>query len=67
MAATRPGWRVPVLLLVLVEYGIHVVNHVIDVGNAKTAGIGVFDVVSLAAVAAAIGWLLVRARRDERA
>jgi hypothetical protein len=67
MAATRPAWRVPVLLLILVEYAIHVVNHLIDVGNATSTGVGVFDVVSLAAVTAAIGWLLARAHAEERA
>jgi surface polysaccharide O-acyltransferase-like enzyme len=61
----RPAWRVPVLLLILVEYAVHVVNHVVDVGKAETTLAGVTDIVALAALTALVAAMLVRARRDE--
>jgi surface polysaccharide O-acyltransferase-like enzyme len=64
-SANRPAWRVPVLLLILVEYAVHVVNHVVDVGKAETTLAGVTDIVALAAVTALVAGMLVRARRDE--
>ena len=66
-SATRPAWRVPVLLLLLVEYAVHVVNHVADVGKADTTLAGVTDIVALSAVTALVAAMLVRARRDEAA
>jgi len=48
IAASRPGWRLPVLALITVQYALHTINHAIDVNNANNAWAGPFDVISLA-------------------
>jgi hypothetical protein len=63
IAVRRPSWRVPVLALVLVEYGFHVVNHAVDVGKAETDAKGWAALVSLAVLTGLIAVLLRRAAR----
>jgi hypothetical protein len=64
VAAWRPRWRVPALTFVVVQYGLHLINHIKDVNAAHPHSKGVFDVVSLAAITAIAAWLLaVCARR----
>jgi hypothetical protein len=49
LAAVKwPGWRVPTLAFATVHYLLHSVSHLIDIGNASTAWIGVFDFVVIA-------------------
>jgi hypothetical protein len=40
VAATRPGWRFPILVLATLEYGFHAINHAIDVNDSDPAWIG---------------------------
>lgn len=49
-AARRPSWRVPALAMVTLQYVLHTINHVIDVGDAEPAWVGPFDVATLAIV-----------------
>jgi hypothetical protein len=63
MAASRPGWRVPVLAITTLQYAIHTVNHGIDVNHANNAWAGPFDLISLALATCQFGvllWLLAR-------
>lgn len=43
VAAQRPAWRVPVLALGAVWYGLHTINHAFDVGDARSDARGIFD------------------------
>ena len=43
IAAQRPTWRVPVLVLGALWYGIHAINHAFDVGDARSDARGIFD------------------------
>jgi hypothetical protein len=61
LAARRPGWRAPVLLLASAQLVLHTVNHVVDVGLADPAFVGVVDAVTLGAMAVV---LVVLARRE---
>ncbi|MEI2700984.1 MAG: hypothetical protein V9E83_01115 [Baekduia sp.] len=65
IAASRPSWRVPVLVLVLVQYVLHVINHLIDIANADPGWVGPADAISLFAVAVLLGWCL-RLAAEER-
>ena len=65
-AVARPSWRVPLLVLGIVQGALHLVNHVVDVGEADPVGVGVFNAVSLAAILALMVWLLAGARSAER-
>ena len=40
IAANRPAWRTPVLFLVLAQYLLHAVNHLVDVGDADPGRVG---------------------------
>jgi hypothetical protein len=62
-AARRPSWRVPVLLLALVQNGLHTVNHLIDIGNADPGYLGPVNFGALLATTALLAWMLSIARR----
>jgi Na+-transporting NADH:ubiquinone oxidoreductase subunit NqrB len=64
IAARRSSWRIPILFFAAVQYGLHTVNHLIDIGEADPGWIGPLDVVLLGATAAALGVLLWRAREE---
>ncbi len=57
VAAWRPSWRVPVLALGAVWYGLHAINHLFDVGEARTDERGVFDTAYIAIGAALFAYL----------
>ncbi|HXR29153.1 MAG TPA: hypothetical protein VN772_06190 [Solirubrobacteraceae bacterium] len=63
----HPGWRVPMLAVVTIQFVLHALNHLLDIGKAHPAWVGYFDFASLAASAAALLWLLSLARRQARA
>jgi hypothetical protein len=43
-----PRWRLPTLAFATAHYVLHAVSHLIDIGNANTPWIGVFDFVAIA-------------------
>ena len=47
VAVRRPSWRAPLLGLAVVQFGLHTVNHLIDIGDADPGWVGVFDAVTL--------------------
>jgi hypothetical protein len=51
-AAARPAWRVPLLVLGAAWYGLHALNHLFDVDEARSTARGIADTVLLAAGAA---------------
>ena len=64
-ATSRPSWRAPALALVGLQYALHALNHLLDVGDANPGWVGPLDVVSLALGALALGWLYRAALRAE--
>jgi hypothetical protein len=65
VAAGRPSWRVPTLALVGLQFGLHAVNHVIDVGDSSPGWVGPFDVLTLVLGVLLIGGLYRAAVREE--
>jgi uncharacterized BrkB/YihY/UPF0761 family membrane protein len=61
IAAARRSWQVPLLVFALVQYALHVLNHVWDVSDTEPAWFGPANLVSLLLVTAALWWLLRRA------
>ena len=57
LAIGRPTWRVPVLALTCLQYTLHSVNHLIDIGKAHPAWNGYFNFFSLAAATVLLAWL----------
>jgi hypothetical protein len=66
LAVSRPSWRAPVLAVVGLQYGLHAINHLVDIGDADPSWVGPFDFVSLALGAALIFVMLRVALRDDR-
>ena len=66
LAIGRPSWRVPVLFLVTVQYAIHTLNHLVDIGGTDPAWQGYFNFVSLLGLTLLLAWLLAGAARAER-
>ena len=58
VAAGRPAWRVPVLVLSALQYALHSVNHLLDVGEADPGWLGPVNLVSLAVATALLAWML---------
>ena len=57
IAYRRPSWRTPILLCVTLQFGLHTINHLADIGAAHPYWIGPFDFASLALGTAALAWL----------
>ena len=47
VAVRRAGWRVPVLALAFIQYALHSINHLIDVGEADPSWLGPANLGSL--------------------
>jgi hypothetical protein len=58
VAVRRTGWRVPVLALSFLQYGLHSLNHLIDVGEADPDWLGPANLVSLVLATLLLGWML---------
>ena len=63
VSTARPSWRAPALALVGLQYGLHALNHLVDIGNSSPGWVGPFDLVALAAGALLIGWMYREAGR----
>ena len=57
-AVRRVSWRVPVLTLALVQYALHALNHLIDIGESDPGWVGPADFASLALAAVLVAWML---------
>ena len=66
MAAVRPSWRVPILTVGAVWYGLHALNHLFDIGEARSTARGVIDTVLLTLGAILLAWLANVAQRERR-
>jgi hypothetical protein len=63
VAVVRSSWRVPVLAVALVQYALHSVNHLIDVGDADPGWLGPANLIAIAAATALLAWMFKVARR----
>jgi hypothetical protein len=66
VALRRESWRVPVLAFALLQYALHSLNHLIDVGEADPSWLGPANFVSLVLTTLLLGWML-RARHHAEA
>ena len=58
VATVRVAWRVPLLFLVALQYALHSVNHLLDVGEADPRWLGPVNLVALALTTALLVWML---------
>lgn len=47
LAATRPTWRVPVLAITLLQFTLHTLNHLLDLGHAERGWLGPANALAL--------------------
>lgn len=66
VAATRPPWRRAILFVAALQYGVHSLNHLKDVGDAHPSWIGPVDFATTAATALLFGYLFWIAKVEER-
>jgi hypothetical protein len=59
----RQSWQVPLLTFTLVQYALHILNHLWDVADGEPSWVGPANVAALALIAVVVFWLL----RSERA
>ncbi len=57
IAYRRPAWRTPILFCVALQFALHALNHLADIGAAHPHWLGPFDFASLALSTAALAWL----------
>ena len=63
LAINRPSWRAPLLWVGAIWFGLHALNHLFDIGEARSDARGIFDTVSLAVIGILTAFL---AREAER-
>jgi uncharacterized protein DUF4345 len=67
VAVRRPAWRVPVLAFAAIQYGLHSLNHLKDIGDAKHHDwLGPADFAGLAITTVFLALFLVVASREAR-
>jgi hypothetical protein len=67
IAYRRPSWRAPVLCCVAVQFVLHAINHLVDIGDAHPHWLGPADFVSLAIGAVILVWLARKSLRPTEA
>jgi len=67
IAIARPSWRVPVLGVAALQFALHSLNHLLDIGNAHPAWTGYFDFATLTLGTIALVWLMSVAARERDA
>jgi hypothetical protein len=58
VSVRRASWRVPVLALALVQYALHALNHLLDIGESDPGWIRPADFVSLTLTTMLLAWML---------
>jgi hypothetical protein len=66
LAARRASWRAPVLLLAVIEYALHIANHLYDFGDPPDAWVAPVTTAVLAAGLALLVLLAYAAMRRRR-
>jgi hypothetical protein len=58
LAAARPTWRVPVLAITLLQFSLHTLNHLLDLGHAEPSWLGPANALALALATGALALTL---------
>jgi hypothetical protein len=62
VSARVVSWRVPALAFAALQYALHTVNHLVDVGDASPSWVGPADAAALAATTASLVIVLLAVR-----
>jgi len=66
VAVPRERWRVPVLAFAVIQYALHSLNHLIDIGESEPSWLGPANFASLVLTTVLLGWMLSREREAVR-
>jgi len=66
IAVRRERWRVPVLIVLAVQFSLHAVNHLVDIDVAHSEWAGPLDFALITLGAALASVLALRAAREQR-
>jgi hypothetical protein len=66
VAVRRTSWRVPVLAFSVIQYALHSLNHLFDVGEADPEWLGPANLASLVLATALLAWMLNAQREQAR-
>jgi hypothetical protein len=58
VAVARTSWQAPLLAFATLQYALHLVNHLWDIGDADPAWLGPANAVALGLIGALLLWLL---------
>lgn len=64
LAVGRPAWRTPLLAVGAIWYALHAINHLFDIGEARSDLRGIADTLLIALGAAVLAWLAAVAARS---
>ena len=65
VAAARRRWQLPVIAFTAIQYALHALNHLWDIGDTHPRSKGVVNFVVIALLAAGSWWLLRAAAQEE--
>jgi hypothetical protein len=57
IACRLPSWRTPILVCVALQFALHTINHLADIGAARPYWLGPADFASLAIATGLLAWL----------
>jgi hypothetical protein len=63
LAVPRPTWWVPALAVATLQFALHTLSHLVDIGDADPEWLGVAEAIALVLGTALLAWLLWRASR----
>jgi hypothetical protein len=66
ISVRRVSWRIPVLALTTIQFALHSVNHLIDIGAADPTWVGYLDFFALTAATLQLVWLMRAAARTSQ-
>lgn len=61
LAVRRPSWWIPALAVATLQFALHTVSHLVDIGDADPEWLGVAEAIALVLGTAVLAWLLWRA------
>jgi hypothetical protein len=67
IAYWRVSWRTPVLFCVGLQFALHAINHLADIGDAHPGWLGPADFVAIALSAGVLVWLARESHREDQA
>jgi hypothetical protein len=63
LSVREPAWRIPALVVATLQFALHTLSHLVDIGDSDPEWLGVAEFAGLTLATAVLLWLLARAHR----